>query len=116
MLKFKVSSDRLVEAISIIDYISLQNGSRDSARRLLPRFMLDKDGAYFVKVTYDDDGDILTLENNKEAFLQMTAITPKRSERLIDEMLEAVKNIVNPQSGGGSATPTGSATEQPPGG
>lgn len=116
MLKFKVSSERLVEAVSILDYIALQSGSRDAALRLLPRFLLDKAGGYAVGVVLDGDGDIQSFENHKEAFLQMTVITPKRSEQLIDQVLEAVKNIVNPPSAGGSNGHSSTDSPKAPGG
>lgn len=101
MIKIKITSTRFAEAANILDYLSIIGGNRDTALRLIPRFILDKDGEYVVKVKCDEDGDIQEFENLREATMQMTAITPKRSERLVDEMLEAAKSIVNPPKEGG---------------
>lgn len=109
MIKFKITPARVAEACDILQYLGLQAGDQKTALQVLPRFLLGEDGEYLVKIVYDADGDIEKIENIKEAFLMLTAITPKRSERLTIELMEAVKAIVNPPSGRDSNKPTPTA-------
>lgn len=114
MVKFKISSERCADILSIMQYLALTGGSRDAARAALPLFVLDKDGEYIVKAVLDEDGDIIERDGLKEALLRLTAVTPKRSERLVDELMEAVKTIVDPQRGGDLKKPSTTEHGQPP--
>lgn len=114
MIKIKITPARFAEATSILDYLAITGGNRDAALRLLPRFIVGDDNEYIIKVVYDEDGDIERFENFETAALKLTAITPKRSERLIIEVLEAARTIVNPPKDVGSNTPTSTDTEKPP--
>lgn len=102
MLKFKISGERFAEAANTLEYLTITNGrNRDVAIRMLPRFLLDENNEYIVKIKLDDDGDILEFENQTDALMKMTVITPNRLGKLADELMEAAKAIVNPQTGGG---------------
>lgn len=101
MLKFKISSERFAEACNVLDYLAVSGGNRDAAIRVAPIFLLDESGEYIVKVILDADGDIFAYENKQEALLRMTALTPKRLEKLTHELMEAAKAIVNPPKDGG---------------
>lgn len=116
MLKFKVTPERFTEVASILEYIAITQVNRDVALKLLPRFLLNDEGEYMVTVTLDDDGDITNMENINEAFMKMSAITPKRLEKLAQELAEAAKAIVNPPNAGGSNGRTATDTPKPPGG
>lgn len=99
MIKVKISADRFADACNVIEYINVTNGSKETAMRLIPRFVLGDDGEYIVKVTLDADGDIAGLEGLDTAFLKLSAMTPKRLEQLSNELTEAAKAIVNPPTG-----------------
>lgn len=114
MLKFKVTPERFAEACNILEYLAIQRSNRDVALRVLPRFLLNGDDDYIVTIVLDDDGDIERIENADAALLKMAAITPKRSEKLIDQLMEAANNIVNPPKGVDSNTPTSTDTKKPP--
>lgn len=114
MIKFRITPSRFAEACSILEYLAVMGGSRDTIINIAPRFILDQDGEYVVGVQYDADGDISGFENTKAALLAMASITPKRLEKLSDEFREAAKTIVDPPKGGGSNEPTSTAAEQPP--
>lgn len=101
MLKFKITPDRFAEACNIIEYLAVSRGNTDTAGAIAHRFLLDKDGEYVVRVKLDEDGDIAGLENDREAFVMMSALTPKRLEKLASELTEAAKAIVNPPNKGG---------------
>lgn len=101
MLKFKITPERFSEACGIIEYIGVSNGNKEMAIRVAPRFLLDDKGEYVVQVKLDDDGDIASLDGGTEALLQMSVVTPKRLERLSNELVEAAKAIVNPPNGTG---------------
>ena len=100
MLKFKVSGMRFAESCNVLEYMNIAGGNRDIAIRIMPRFLLDGD-EYLVKVNIDDDGDITGYENINEALLKMAMVTPKRLEKLVTELMEAAKAIVNPPNEGG---------------
>ncbi len=114
MIKFRITPSRFAEACNIIEYLAATNKHRDTIIRIAPRFILDENGEYIVKVNLDDDGDITSYEHVSDALLRMTAVTPKRLEKLVDEFGEAARAIVNPTSGGDSNKPTSTATEKPP--
>jgi hypothetical protein len=101
VIKFKVTSDRFAEACNVIEYINASAKIVDTAVRILPRFVLDDEGQYIVKVTLDEDGDIQSFEGMDAAFAKLAAITPRRLEKLIKELSEAAKAIVNPPNGTG---------------
>lgn len=99
MIKIKITSDRFAEATSVVEYLSLTAKNRNLAVRLIPRFVLDDNDEYIVKVNLDQDGDIQSFDNMAEALGKLTAVTPKRLEKLIDELMEAAVNVVNPTNG-----------------
>lgn len=101
MIKFKISADRFAEACNTLEYLNITSGNKDTAIRILPRFVMNGDNDYIVKVSLDDDGDITGFENIQEALLKMAAITPRRAEKLAVELMEAAKAIVNPPNAGG---------------
>ncbi len=114
MIKFKVTSERAQECLSILDYLAISGGNKDAAIRVSPRFVIDKDGEYIVKVKLDEDGDIESLDGLQDAFMRLASVTPKRLERLSEQLTEAVKAIVDPQKGGGLTKPSTTEPEQPP--
>ena len=116
MLKFKITPDRFAEASNILEYLSISNSKIDLAIRMMPRFLLDDSGEYVVKVILDADGDIERYDCLNEALMLMTAVTPKRLEKLAHELVEAAKAIVNPPSAGGLNGLTSTDTPKPPGG
>jgi len=116
MLKFSITSDRFAEACNILEYVSVQNGNKNIALSVIHRFLVDKDGEYVVKIILDEEGDIQKLENDTDARIMMTAITPQRSEKLINQLVEAAKAIVNPPKGGDSNKPILAESEKPPAG
>jgi hypothetical protein len=101
VIKFKVTPDRFAEACNVIEYLNASAKIKETAVRILPRFVLGDDGEYVMQVKLDADGDIESFEGHNEAFAKMAAITPKRLEKLIDELCEAAKGIVNPPNGTG---------------
>lgn len=84
----------------MIEYVNTSAKNRDTIVRIAPRFIVDKEGEYIVKVTLDEDGDIQSFDGLDEAFAKMAAITPKRLEKLVGEFCEAARAIVNPPSAG----------------
>ena len=98
MVKFKITPERFAEACNIIEYLNTQNRIQETIIRIAPRFVLGVDGEYIVKVNYDEDGDIESLDNLQAAYAIMASINPKRLEKLIDEFAEAARAIVNPLS------------------
>ncbi len=101
MIKFLITPDRFAEACNVIEYLNASAKIRDTIIRIAPRFVVDTNGDYIVKVTLDDDGDIERYDGLEEAFGKMAAITPKRLEKLVDEFSEAARAIVNPPKGTG---------------
>jgi hypothetical protein len=101
VIKFKITAERFAEACNVIEYLNASASIKETAVRILPRFIVDGDEQYIVKVTLDEDGDIASLDGYQEAFSQLAAITPKRLERLIKELSEAARAIVNPPKEGG---------------
>lgn len=77
----------------------MQRGNMPTCVSVLPRFLLNEKGEYVVGITYDEDGDITAYENREKALLQLSAVTPKRLERLANELTEAAKAIINPPNG-----------------
>ena len=106
MIKFKITPDRVAEACNVLQFLALQGKSIETAIRVLPRFVVDEKGEYVIKVKLDDEGDISEIENEAEAIVRISVLTPKRLEKLAKELTEAVENIVNPPSGRDSTTPT----------
>jgi hypothetical protein len=100
VIKFKVTPDRFAEACNVIEYLNASAKIKETAVRILPRFVVDGEDQYIVKVTLDADGDIAGFEGLDDAFAKMAAITPKRLEKLIDQLCEAARGIVNPPSAG----------------
>lgn len=100
-IKFKISGSRIAEACSVAEYLLLSSGSKDLVIRIAPRFVIDEAGKYVVTVNIDEDGDIQSFDGMEEAFGMLAKVTPKRLEKLAGEFAEAVKNIINPQSGTG---------------
>lgn len=101
MIKFKITPARFAEACSILDYLGASAGNIENNIRIAPRFVVNTEGEYIVKVTLDDDGDISALENVGDALMEMAKVTPKRLEKLSKELTEAAKAIVNPPNEGG---------------
>lgn len=99
MIKFLITPERFAEACNVIEYVNTQAETKETIVRIAPRFMVNADGEYLVKVNLDDDGDITSYEGYDKAFMSMAAITPKRLERLIVEFSEAARAIVNPPNG-----------------
>lgn len=100
--------------MSINQYLALSVADLNTAIWALPLFVMDDQGEYIVKVLLDDDGDITGFEGDKLARLRLSAVTPKRSERLAHELMEAVRAIVDPPKGGGSKKPSTTEPEPPP--
>jgi hypothetical protein len=100
VIKFKVTPDRFAEACNVIEYINASAKNKDTGVRILPRFIVDAEDNYIVKVRLDPDGDIEGFDGLDDAFMKMAAITPKRLEKLVDELCEAARAIVNPPSAG----------------
>lgn len=98
MIKFKITGERFAESCNITEYLLVQNGNKDIIIRIAPRFILDGDGKYIVKVNTDSDGDIETYEGLDKALIKLSAVTPKRLDKLVGEFQEAARNIVNPPS------------------
>ena len=86
--------------MNILEYLALTNGNIDTAIRVAPRFILGDDGEYMVTINLDEEGDIASMDGVSDALMKMTAVTPKRLERLANEFMEAAKAIVNPPSAG----------------
>lgn len=101
MIKVKVSPARFAEACNVMEYLAISGGNTNMAMRVIPRFILNKDGEYIVKAVLDEDGDIKQYDGLDEAIVKFSAVTPTRAEKLAQEIVEAAKGIVNPQSGGG---------------
>jgi len=118
LLKFKITPERFAEATNILEYLTLtgKGTNKDLAFRVVPRFLLDENGEYMVKVLLDEDGDITGFEKHNEALLMMTAVNPKRLERLALELVEAAKAIVNPPKPEGLNGLTSTDIQKPPGG
>lgn len=106
MIKFKITPDRVAEACNVLQFLALQGDNVDTAIRVLPRFLVDDKDEYVIKVKLDDDGDISEIQNEAEAIVKISVLTPKRLEKLAKELKEAVGNIVNPPNGRDSNTPT----------
>ena len=102
MVRFKITSDRMLDALNIWDYIGLISGNLESCIRVAPRFLVDEKGEYVVAVELDEEGDIKSEKNLGKALAECGRITPRRMEKLAKEMEAAAQNIVNPQNGRGS--------------
>lgn len=100
MIKFKITGERFAEACNITEYLLVSAGNKDIVIRIAPRFILGDDGNYIVKVHTDSDGDIESYENISDALIKISAVTPKRLDKLVADFQEAIKQIVNPQSAG----------------
>lgn len=109
MVKFKFTPSRFAEACNILEYQMMLAGHKQTAMRIAPRFVLGEDGEYIVTVKLDEEGDVEGYENVTEAMQRLGAVTPKRFDKLLGEMVEAAKSIVNPPKGGGSETPSSQA-------
>ena len=96
MVKFKITPERFSEACSILQYLGVMNGNAGVVVAIAPRFIVDEQDNYIVKVTLDEEGDIENLENMDQALTSLALVTPKRLEKLIDEFAEAANSIVNP--------------------
>ena len=101
MVKFLITPERFATACNVIEYLNAQNKIQETIIRIAPRFVLDTEGEYIVKINYDDDGDIESFDNLSAAFEKLAGITPKRLEKLVGEFAEAAKGIVNPPKEGG---------------
>jgi hypothetical protein len=100
-VKFKVTPERVAEACGYVEYLNLLAKDKQTVFRVAPRFAIEKDGSYSMQIEYDEDGDIKQLVGYTDTLSAMAQVTPKRLERLIDELCEAAKNVVNPQTGAG---------------
>ena len=100
-VKFKITGARIAEVCSIAEYLLLQAGNTEMIIRLAPRFVLGDDDKYIVTANIDNDGDIVGFEGMSDAFMKMSQVTPSRLQKLSKDFSEAVKNIINPQSGAG---------------
>lgn len=101
MVKFVITGERIANVCSIMEYLLLSVGHVPTVARLSPRFIVGDDGQYIVNIITDADGDIERIENEPEALQKMSAVTPKRLEKLAPEFMEAVKNIINPPNARG---------------
>lgn len=99
-IKFNITPGRIAESCNITEYLLISNGHKETIIRVLPRFVLGDDGKYIVEVKVDDEGDIISHEGLNKAFVRMSAVTPKRLDKLTAEFDKAVKEIVNPQNAG----------------
>jgi hypothetical protein len=99
MVKFKITGARIAEACNVAEYLLLSAGNTEMVIRIAPRFVVDDNDEYIVKIILDEDGDIASYDGMSTAFERMAKVTPKRLEKMAKEFSEAVKNIVNPQSG-----------------
>lgn len=99
MVKFKFTPMRFAEACNILEYQMIIAGHRGTAMRIAHRFILNDGGEYIVTVKLDEEGDVEGYENVTEAMQRLGAVTPKRFDKLLDEMVEAAKSIVNPPKG-----------------
>lgn len=100
-MKFKITPERVAEACGYIEYLNLLAKDRQTVFRVAPRFAVEKDGTYSMRVEYDEDGNISKFVGYEDAIVNMAMVTPKRLEKLIDEFSEAAKNVVNPPNDGG---------------
>ena len=96
MVKFRITSERITEACNIMEYVLLQARNIETVVKVAPRFIVNKDDEYIVGVVLDEDGDISRFEGLQDAYQIMGSVTPKRLEKLTNEFVEAVRNIVNP--------------------
>ena len=96
MVKFKITPERFSQACSILQYMGILSKNSGVVVSVAPRFIVDQNGEYIVKVTLDEDGDIESLEGMDDALVLLAQVTPKRLEKLIDEFNEAANAIVNP--------------------
>ena len=102
MLKFVITAERLANCATVPEYTAALMGSTVAKMKLLPKFLVDsKTGQYVVDVITDEDGDIVELKGLQTAQLRMDVITPRRLEKLFDEMGAALREVVNPTKGGG---------------
>lgn len=116
MIKFKITTERCLEAASVPEYIGAITGNIGAQMKILPKFLINDDGEYLVQVVLDDDGDILECKNLNAAMDRMNSLTPARFEKLRKEVAEAFKNIVNPPKGEGSKPRSSPESKQPPAG
>ena len=100
-LKFKVTPERVSEACGYIELMNLSTGDRSTAYRVAPRFALEPDGEYSMRVEYNADGDIEKFVGYEDTLVSISQVTPKRLETLIAELCEAARNVVNPPKGKG---------------
>ena len=75
-------------------------GDKNTAIRILPRFVTDDGGEYIIKVVHDDEGDIKDYQDIEPAVKKLFSVTPKRIETLAKQLQEAAKQMVNPTSDG----------------
>jgi hypothetical protein len=108
---FVVTPERVSEACGYIEMISLISNDRVMAFRLAPRFAVEENDEYSMKIEYDDNGLISKIIGFEDTAVSISQVTPKRLEKFMDELCEAARNVVNPMKGKGSGGRT--ATEQP---
>jgi hypothetical protein len=101
VIKFKITPGRVGEACGYIEYINLTLKDKATVFRVAPRFAVEPDGEYSMKIEYDEDGNISRFVGYEDALMSMALVPPKRLEKLVDELCEAAKNVVNPQKGEG---------------
>lgn len=101
MVRFKITTERLLEACNIWDYVGMSSGNLETCIRIAPRFVTDEAGEYICKVRHDEEGDISGFDDHAVALVECGKITPKRMIKLAKEMEAAAKAVVNPPSGGG---------------
>ena len=99
MVKFKISAARVQQVCTITEYIGALNGNEYFKTLVLRKCAVDNNGEYIVKVTLDDDGDIVKIENEVAANALLDKVTPARYEKLSVEMAQAFRDIVNPTKG-----------------
>lgn len=113
-IKFKITGARVAEACNIAEYLLINSGNKETIIRIAPRFIVDDNGEYIVKVKLDNEGDIEGFEGVSEAFTKMAMVTPKRLDKLVKDFQEGANQIVNPPSGADLKEPTNTITEPPP--
>lgn len=100
MVRLKISPDRFATACNVYEYLAMQTGDKNTAIKLLPRFVVDESGEYIIQVEHDEEGDIKDYVNIEPAVKQLFQVTPKRNEKLAKELQEAARQMVNPTNDG----------------
>lgn len=105
MIKFKITPERIQAVCSIPEYYGIMAKRQGSAMMIAPRLLVNEKGEYIMTAIYDEDGDVKEYQGLNEA-LQILANTPLvRLAAMMDELMKACIDIINPPSGGGLKSP-----------